>query len=72
MIMRFMLKVLISGVPPDCAIGPVVTQCQCSSLLSDAVVEFDSSQEHPNSLVVVGSVSHKRYRINHKLDLSEK
>ena len=54
--------------PEGASIGPVVTQCECASLLSGANATFTA---HPDddAAAVVGKLAHRRFRINHKLVL---
>jgi hypothetical protein len=49
-------------------LGPVVTQCECAALLSDANVAFAAHPED-TSAAVAGTLAHRRFRINHKLVL---
>ena len=49
-------------------LGPIVTQCQCSSLLSDAALSFSNTGSGDFHLID-GAVAHRRFRVTHKLTL---
>jgi hypothetical protein len=82
---RRVLQVLLTNTT-GAALGPILTACQATALLSDAEVEFSALQAavpmargdagggnggggHPGGAVFNGRVSHRRFRINHKLIL---